>query len=44
MAENAQAMAKPEAAFTIVDRLVALTQLRTTSGEVMTRYATVDRK
>ncbi len=44
MAENAQAMAKPKAAFTIVDRLVALTQLRTTSGEVMTRYATADRK
>ena len=44
MAENAQAMGRPEAAFTVVDRLVALCQSRSGQGGGMARYATAHRK
>jgi processive 1,2-diacylglycerol beta-glucosyltransferase len=44
MSENARSMAKPEAAFTVVDRLVALCQPRAgTSGDAV-RYATAHRQ
>ncbi len=38
MCENAGAMGKPEAAFTVIDRLDALCQLRLKSGESAARY------
>ena len=40
MAENARALGKPEAAFTVVDRLVALCQSRNGSAAANPRYAT----
>jgi hypothetical protein len=40
MAENAQLLGKPEAAFAVVDRLVALCQGRPGSTESKPRYAT----
>jgi processive 1,2-diacylglycerol beta-glucosyltransferase len=44
MSENARAMGKPEAAFTVIDRLVALCQSRNRSSETRARYATAYRK
>jgi processive 1,2-diacylglycerol beta-glucosyltransferase len=43
MAQNARALGKPEAAFTVVDRLVALRQPRSGAERSMARYATVHR-
>jgi len=44
MGENARAMGRPEAAFTVVDRLVTLCQWRSGQGGGMARYATAYRK
>ncbi len=44
LAENAQAMGRPEAAFTVVDRLVALCQSYSGQSGEITRYATAHRK
>ena len=44
MAENARAMGKPEAAFAVVDRLVALCQSRLSSSGSLARHATAHRK
>jgi len=44
LAENAQAMGRPEAAFTVVDRLVALCQSHSGQSGEITRYATAHRK
>jgi len=41
MAENARGLGKPQAAFAVVDRLVALCQARTGSAVEKARYATV---
>jgi hypothetical protein len=40
MAQRAQALGKPEAAFAVVDRLVALCQSRTISAGASAPYAT----
>ena len=44
MRENARTIGKPEAAFTVVDRLDALRQLWSSSSETPARYATAHRK
>jgi processive 1,2-diacylglycerol beta-glucosyltransferase len=43
MRENARSMGNPHAAFTVVDRLVALCQARAGSAGEMARYATAHR-
>jgi processive 1,2-diacylglycerol beta-glucosyltransferase len=44
MSENARTMGRPVAAFTVVDRLVALCQSRLGSSETPARYATAQKK
>jgi processive 1,2-diacylglycerol beta-glucosyltransferase len=44
MRENARSMGKPEAAFTVVDRLVALCQSRALSAGAMAQHATAHRR
>jgi processive 1,2-diacylglycerol beta-glucosyltransferase len=44
MSENARSMGKPAAAFTVIDRLVALLHSRHRSSEGQARYATAQKK